>query len=155
MIIWVFVVLSQYNRFDVFYGIYRRWKKSEDETEKEALGVITLKDVYKLENLKKERKEHVISGKIVSGFTVVARGSLGCVFYSAEKTHTYVYVVIVDPNHLITIPLMFSSPIYPKSSRIDEPKIKKLFSQWANDNEIKIEHLLFYDRGRSYDPEGT
>jgi len=153
MLTWLTIVLSQYNKYNIFYGIYRKWKKSENEAEKETLGVITFKDIRALKKLKQDRKTLILRNKAIPGFSIVKNGSLGCVFYSNEKIHTYVYVVILDSNHLITIPLMFDSSVHFKILRFNKPNVIKLFLHWADDNSVRIEHLQLYNRGRSYDPE--
>jgi hypothetical protein len=152
LVLWLVVVMSQYEKFDILYGLYRRWKETSRVDEKTALATITLKDIYRLNGFKHERIKQIRGGEVADGFTFSQNNELGCVFYSHGKTHTFTYVVVVDQHHLITIPPMFHVSIYPRFFRVDTMSIRMLFSRWAEDNNYEIDHLLIY-RGTAYDPD--
>lgn len=152
---WLLLTFSQYNNFILLNSIYRAWGKTDDIERKEVLGCITYKNIYHLKKFKQDRKKDIKAGNIIDEFTFVDNGTLGCIFYGHGKTNTYTYVIIIGKNTIITIPPMFGSSIYPQFSSVDTNYVKKLFSDWADENGYKIEHLLLYKRDISYDPDIT
>ena len=152
MVLWLVAVFSQYKKLDIFYGIYRKWKKSDNISEKEVLGAITFKDIRSLKKFKQERKEQILSGDVVEGFTMKKYGTFGCIFYSSGKTHTFTYVII-DTKKLLTIPLMFDKSIYPILTPVDTRNVKILFSNWVIEHGYNVEHLMLYKRGLAYNPD--
>lgn len=153
--IWLVVVLSQYGKMGAFDGIYRKWKKIKNTQDGVALEGLTYKDMFRFRKFEQIRKKKIQNGEVSNGFTIEQFGSLGCIFYSDDKTHTVASVAILNDHHLITIPLIFSTLVGRFADNVDAPRIKKMFYDWARDNGYEIEHLLVMpSRGyRLYDPE--
>ena len=117
------------------------------------MSEITFRDIRNLKKLKLDREKQIQNGEVTEGFSIVQKGSLGCVFYSKGSTHTFTYVLVVNEVYLITIPLMFSTSVNRLYKSIDTLHIKEMFANWANVNGYSIEHLLLNYRWRDFDPE--